>query len=501
MTRRVAIQMNVANALQWLGNLYRNPADAIKEHVSNAVDEHLKAIDAGVARASCSVVFRIEKHQIEIEYPYGMTRQEFESALRRVADSAKRHSKVTQVGQLGIGMFSFQQVGRKCTFLSRKDKQSPTIRVILREGRRDAEIDTARKAESLASPGIKIVISELKVDPTRARGPLAPEKLTRLFAEKFGPYIERGQLEVQVWVASKEYRVQPPAIHLPRIGKGIEYLHFAGDRTANLTLYFDASGTGTVGIRHAGVLVVDDLRQTGAYGLEESVYASGYVRGWIDADFLKPLPARSGFEENKDWINLLDALDRCRPQIETEVEQLRVEQEEKELSEVQRQAVQLAREILDLEDFKDLELPGGLAKARPSNGDGRVEPRGQDTGERAHDPGDHVQPYGPRIRYQELAFSEGPRRHSRFDRGVVQANTLHPDYSLEVSSAPEGKLAYATLLIGKEAIAFSDRSGIVDEQLERLLSFYFTLKRRLRTNGRRQRTSGGGKTLTGENLN
>lgn len=499
MTKRVPIRMNVANALQWLGNLYRNPADAIKEHVSNAVDEHLNAVAAGTARRRCTVVFRIQKRQVEIEYPYGMTQNEFESALQRVADSAKRHSKVTQVGELGIGMFSFQQVGTKCTFLSRKNEQSPTIRVILREGREDAEFDTARKAESLDHPGIRIVISELKVDPTRARGPLAPEKLTRLFAEKFGTYLERGQLEIQVWVDSKLYPVRPPTIHLPRIGRGIERLHLTNDRVAGLTLFFDGAATGTVGIRHAGVLVVDDLKHVSAYGLEDSVYASGYVKGWIDADFLRPLPARSGFEETKDWIDLLDALDRCRPQIETEVEQLKVEQEEKELSEVQRQAVQLAREILDLEDFRDLELPGGLAKARASNGDGRVQPTGQETGERAHDPGDHVQPYGPRIRYQEVAFPEGPRRHSRYAKGVVEANTLHPDYQQEESSASDSKLAYATLLIGKEAIAFNDKSGVADEQLEKLLSFYFTLKRRLRTNGhprKGERTRSRGKART-----
>ena len=49
MAQRILIQLHVANALQWLGTLYRNPADALKEHVSNAIDEHLKARRLGAA--------------------------------------------------------------------------------------------------------------------------------------------------------------------------------------------------------------------------------------------------------------------------------------------------------------------------------------------------------------------------------------------------------------------------------------------------------------------
>src|SRR5206468_3730784 len=109
-----------ANALQWLGTLYRNPADALKEHVSNAIDEHLKAKAAGAALDRCHVQFILDKRQVAIEYPYGMSRAEFESALRRVADSAKRAGAARTIGRLGIGIFSFQQVGRKCTFYSRK---------------------------------------------------------------------------------------------------------------------------------------------------------------------------------------------------------------------------------------------------------------------------------------------------------------------------------------------------------------------------------------------
>lgn len=492
MTRRVPIRMNVANALQWLGTLYRHPADAIKEHVSNALDEHAKAQAKGAAAQCCTVVFRLEKRQVEITYPYGMTREEFEAALQRVADSAKRESKVAQIGQLGIGMFSFQQIGKKCTFLSRKDGNSPTIRVTLRQGRDEAEFDTAPKREWLDQAGLRVLISELKFDPTRARGPLAPERLTRLLAEKFGSYLGTGQLAVEVWIGLRRYVVEAPKIDLPRVGRGLEQVRLGGskERVARLTLFYDPSAKGMIGVRHAGVLVVEDLKLANTYGLEDSVYTYGYVGGFIDADFLRPLPARTGFEENEDWIGLLDVLDRHRRQIEAEVEQFRSEERERELSEIQRQAVQLAREILDLEDFRDLELPGGLAKARSATENGRVEPTGRETGERSSDPGDHPESRGPRMRYREVAFQEGSRRHSRFTAGVVEANTLNPDYQQELGGGPHSKLGYATLLIGKEAIAFNDKTGTSEDQLEKLLSFYFTLKRRIGTNGRTGRAVG-----------
>ncbi len=127
MSRQVAIQLNVGAALRWLGTVYRNPADAIKEHVSNAIDEHLKAQRHGRPAQYCDVVFTLEKRAVSIDYPYGMDRHEFEAALRRVADSAKKASDVGQIGRLGIGIFSFQQIGRKCIFLSKKTPEAETV--------------------------------------------------------------------------------------------------------------------------------------------------------------------------------------------------------------------------------------------------------------------------------------------------------------------------------------------------------------------------------------
>jgi hypothetical protein len=495
--KRVPIKLNVANALQWLGTLYRNPADAVKEHISNAIDEHLKALEQGVAQPVCRVSFHLARKSVQVHYPYGMDRGEFEQALHRVADSAKRRSKAPQIGRLGIGIFSFQQIGRKCTFLSRKHDEDETLKVILREGSPDAEFRGALKKESLAAPGQRIIISELKLDPTKPRGPLDPARLRRVFAERFDSHLRRGWLEIEVVKNGRRHIVEPSVIDLPRIAAGLDWLTVPGrpEQRLGLELYFDPSGKGRVNIRHTGVVIVDDLSTLEAYGLEEGTYASGYVKGFLDADFLQPLPARSGFEDNEDWIGFLSLLDRHRPQIEAEVEQKLEAEQERELSAVQKRAMKLAREILDLDEFNDLELPGGLVKRRRGSTHAdrkarKLEKSGQlrmpDSPPR--EPGDRPAPRGPRMNYMEIAFEDGGRLHSRFGDGVVQVNTLNRDYRDHMKGAPKDKLAYAALMIGKETVAYNDKTGAVDEFLEKFLSYYFYLKRR--TTSSRARSAG-----------
>jgi len=574
--RKVQIKLHTANALRWLGSLYRNPADAIKEHVSNAIDEHLKAKGIGKELPVCQTTFTLEKDKVVIEYPYGMSKEEFEDALQRVADSVKKSLDFKQIGQLGIGIFSFLQIGKRCTFFSKKDEGYETIKVTLREGSDSAEFETAIKRESLSNPGIKIIISGLLFDPTKLRGPLSPEKLQKLFAEKFNPYLKDRSLEIVICSKGSSYTVKPLKIDLPRVGESYKNWLLTRDRskTFSLELYFDPSGKGVVSIRHMGVTIVDDIKTLSAYGLEESIYANGDVKGFIDADFLKPLPARTGFEENADWINLLDELlDRLRPSIEAEVEILKQEETEKKLTEIQRKAIELAREILNTEEFKDLELLEGLGRKppeprRPPNGFDfvpssiRVEPGktgvlplkasvpkvvpdnsmvqlsindssvelktyslllkaseadkegvvtthvsflGKSktmipavltatTGNlkpaiahiRVAEPGPTREPItgkekeGRGINYVEKPFEEGPSKHSRYVSKVIEINDLNEDYKQEVPNGSEQtQLAYATLMIGKETIAYNDKSGAADDYLEKILYFYFRLKNRL----------------------
>jgi hypothetical protein len=572
--KKVPIKLHTANALRWLGSLYRNPADAIKEHISNAVDEHLKAKKIGKALPVCRVTYFLEKDKVTIEYPYGMSKEEFVDALQRVADSAKKSLNFKQIGQLGIGMFSFLQIGKKCIFFSKKDKGYETIKVTLREGSDEAEFETARKRESLSNPGIKIIISGLLFDPTKPRGPLSSAKLQKLFAEKFDPYLKDGALEIVIYSKGDTYMVKPLEIGLPKVGENYKNWPLTRDRNKrfSLELYFDPSGKGMVSIRHTGVTIVDNIKTLSAYGLEESIYANGDVKGFIDADFLKPLPARTGFEENDDWISLLDELDRLRPSIEAEIEDLKRQETEKKLTEIQKKAIELAKDILNTEEFKDLELLEGLGRKHreprlPPNGFDfvpssiRIEPRKTGTlplkafvpkvvpdnsviklsisdsssvelitkslflkaseadkdgvvtahvsfegkskttipatliaitgkleakahirvaePEQIREPITGREKEGHGINYEEIPFEEGPFKHSRYVSRTIQINTLNPDYKQEMTGSDETKLAYATLMIGKETIAYNDKSGTADDYLEKILSFYFRLKNKL----------------------
>jgi hypothetical protein len=493
MAQRIPIQLHVANALQWLGTLYRSPADALKEHVSNAIDEHVKAQAAGAALARCGIVFTLDRRSVTVEYPYGMTRAEFETALQRVANSAKRSGTARTIGRLGIGIFGFQQIGRRCTFFSRKSMASDTVRVVLTEGSDEASIETALARERLTAPGLRVVISDLKFDPTRPRGPLAPDVLRRYLAEKVDGYLREGWLAIEIRSGVAKFSVTPPPITLPRLLSELRQMPVNGDarRALRLDVYFDPSGRGQVAVRHRGVTVVDSLAATSAYGVEDSAWAGGFVRGTIEADFLTPLPARSGFEEDTDWIAFLDTLDRYLPTLEAEIDSHLSKHHEKQTAAIEERALRLARDILDLDEFRELSLPGGLAKrGRPAlpKPDEAVSPKSRQkrVKEPPADPGMTRSPRGQRIRYEEVPFESGTLAHSRFIDGVVQANTLNPDY-MEAARATESRLMYAALMIGKESIAYNDRTGAAGDFLEKLLDFAFRLQARGRKKGRRER--------------
>jgi len=475
---RKKIKGNMANILTYLGSLYRNPADALKEYVSNAVDEWRKARDKGEILEPCEVIYALEKGKISINYNSpGMDEKEFEAALNKVADSAKPGLTVPQIGQLGIGIFAFNQVGTSCTFYSKRAKGKPTIKVRLAKQSDEYEIETATKKESRENPGMTIIITGLHHDPLKARGPLGAERLQYVFAEKFDAYLREGKLKIAIYSDGKSFDVKPLEVSQTAVGEVFDEVHVTGNwkNVFRCKFWFEPFANGKVSIRHTGVSVVEDIRSIQAYGLEESVYAGGFLKGYIDADFLRPLPARTGFEENEDWIRFLMELDRMRPTIEEEVKELHIKDEEQRLTQIQKHAIELAREILDQQEFKSLELLGGLRRERGPVTSHPGKRPGATTGSRSTSPGKSRKTGGLRIAFAEVPFEDEPALHSRFLSGTVQVNNAHRDYKRETATE-QAKLSYATLMIGKETIAYNDKSKAANDFLEKLLTFMFQVK-------------------------
>ncbi|MDP2950739.1 MAG: ATP-binding protein [Chloroflexota bacterium] len=467
--------------LTLLGRLYRNPPDAVKEYISNALDEWQKADKA----APCVVDYLLAKDRIVITYNQaGMDASEFTAALRRVADSAKGELTTPQIGRLGIGIFAFNQVGRKCTFLSKKAKGSPTVKVVLASNSDEYDLDTAPHREALVDPGMRITIEQLSPGLFKTRGPFAPERLQAYFADRFDSYLRTGSLRLTIQADGKTLTVRPREVKLKPMGAAFSEVRLRRDPSKAIacTFWFDPTGKSTVAIRHMKVPIVEDVHAIQAYGLEESVFGGGYVKGYIDADFLEPQPARTSFvETDEDWINFLDALDTIRPSLEKEVDDLRKERERQQLTGLQRKAIQIASEILDAPEFQDLAPLGGLRLPRTTRPTGEppkpTKPTKPPKPRLPRQPG--KKPSGPRIILEEVDFTDEAqpdKLHSRFLSGKVQVNKLNPDFQREMDGSDAEKLAYGTLMIGKETIAYNDDSKASNEYLEKLLTFLFQAK-------------------------
>ena len=383
-------------------------------------------------------------------------------------------------------MLAFNHFATKCTVFSRRDSESPTIKVILRRGSAEAEFDKPQSKEKLPAGGMRIHIEGFDANLTKPNGPLCLQKLSKSIAAKFDWYIRDGKLKVIISQGDQSEIVKAPDITLPRLAKSVKELALsgAGNKRMKIIFWYDPSGKSQVSIRHKGVVVLEDVDEDDWF--KESVFASGQVRGYIDADFLRPLPSRTNFEQNNDWYKMLETLEPIEKMIAEEIESLKLEQLEETKRQVVKSALEMARDILDEESFKDLQMLSGLARKREEKKEkkkGEAQ-EGRSTGDKSQEEGTKRSPSGLRISYVEQMFPEGAAIHSKFVAGTVYANTLNEDFKREVKNgSPESQLEYIGLLIGKETLTLNDNMGFANDFLERMLTFLFSVKRRVGSSG------------------
>jgi len=485
MAEKGKIKANIGNLLTYVGQLYDNPKDALKEYVSNDIDEWLQARTFGKHNGPCKVCILLTPSRVLIRsYSQpGKDRDGLKKMMREVAQSIKPTLGVPQIGRLAIGLFAFNQIGNKAVFYSKPEDGKPTWKLTLTKGSEDYEIEEAPKREHLGTPGFHVVITGLAQDPTRPRAALSPGALAKYLAERFDYYLRGGMLELTIEAKGQQWRVEPPPIRLSPIAEGFKDIYIKGDPAKPLQcmLWFDPSSQGRITISHTGIPIIEDMRRIDEIhpGFGETIYCSGYLKGVINADFLTPLPARRGFAIDAGWMAFMAWLESVEPSIRTEVEEHRLEEDIQRIQEVQDKAKRIAEEIFETEPWQEMELLGGMRRKRGKRKRKKRNPRGTETGERAKQKsGSNPDPKGLRFSFKEVPL-EDPWRHSTFEAGTLKVNTRNPNYVQRVLKGTKIQATrYIALLIGKETAAFNDKTGKADYYLEKLLAFQFALESR-----------------------
>jgi hypothetical protein len=140
-------------------------------------------------------------------------------------------------------------------------------------------------------------------------------------------------------------------------------------------------------------------------------------------------------------VSFLDALDRYLPTLQAELDAYLTADGAREAEAIAERALKLARDILDLDEFRDLALPGGLARrGRPQPASEPDQAATRRTRRRTPrddappaEPGTDPSPRGRRIRYEEVPFASGWRLPGEAARLSLQA----PDPSVEARPRPD----------------------------------------------------------------
>ncbi len=483
MAEKGKIKANLGNLLGYIGQLYRNPRDALKEYVSNVIDRWVETRALGKHDGNCNVSILLTQHKVVIKSHSqpGQDRKGLKKMMEQVAESIKPTLGVPQIGRLAIGIFAFNQIGTKAVFYSKWQHGEPTWKLTLEKSSDGYEIEETPKHEALESAGMDVVITGLAQDPTRPRAALNPQFLSKYLAEWFDYYLREGTLELTIATKEQTWKVEPPPIRLPAVAEGFKDICVKGDLSKPLrcNFWFDPSNQGRIALRHQGVVIIEDMRRIDELhaGFGETIYASGNLRGVIDADFLNPLPARTGFEMNADWMVFMSWLETMEPSIRKEVEEHQLEQEIQRIEAVKDEAKRLAEEILEQEPFQQLELLGGMRRRRSKKQMQKTNPPGKETGTRVKKKtGDKRSLTGLRFNFMEVPLDD-IWRHSIFETGLLKVNTRNPNYIQWVAKGIKKRaIQYIALLVGKETVAFNDKTGSADYYLEKLLAFSLALE-------------------------
>ncbi|MGH2706444.1 MAG: ATP-binding protein [Actinomycetota bacterium] len=485
---------SLAKAVLITGQAYQDPKDALNEFVSNAADEYAEAESRGEAiriflrRKGRRPVIVVE------DAGRGMDAERLRQLARNLFESSKAADPRT-LGEKGIGILAFQQLGGRCEILTRPVGSERTLALRLERGRPSADLNTNERRRARSEPGTTVYLTDLDPDVLRV---LTQRKVVDYLRRRRSAALARGDYRIEV-VEGRHLEVVTPeepegvALKIPPQatlwGRIDFHLHVSPkpDKRRRVSV-----------VGRAGTTIVDDLCELDEFA--GPPWDSDQVAGQVVFEALQQTAGRRAVLRDREAFPLfLDALKGVEPAVLRTLEHVArvvdVETADRLADAVRRIFGRVLKELADLdnpmrtptgsEEGQGALLAEGSEGHQPpkSNGrppEGAAEPPPVEdlmpppVEAREEHPAPSARPGGGSRGLPMLAPDPNPDgTRSRFDgeAGVVYYNEGHPDYLL-VKDDESALLDYLATLVAKEYVVYNNpraESNDLAEEMVRML--------------------------------
>ncbi|MGH7425936.1 MAG: ATP-binding protein, partial [Candidatus Methylomirabilales bacterium] len=185
---------NLAKAVLITGQAYQDPKDALNEFISNAADEYAEARKRG-ERIRIFLRRKGRNPLIVVgDFGRGMDEEKLRQLARNLFESAKAEDPRT-LGEKGIGILAFQQLGARCDIVTRPEGSPHTLALRLERGRPTAQLDVNERRRARSEPGTSVYLLDLDPDVLRV---LTQRKVVDYLRRRRGAALARSDYTVEV---------------------------------------------------------------------------------------------------------------------------------------------------------------------------------------------------------------------------------------------------------------------------------------------------------------
>jgi hypothetical protein len=426
-------------AIRYLGEMQSRPMDPIHEPIQNLLDEGAKRID---------VELDARKRQIRIR---GDARPISSVAeARRILTSICSSKKVGKLGEKGVGMLSFVNVGESMTTLSQKGGRVIWF-TLYRDRLAEGQVGRDRGSR-LPYGGTEVSIKGVSGKSLKYR--FATDRVIKDIKRRWGPLFNKG---VQIVVNGRDVAKFTPPLRGDSFARTIRVKELGKGATIRIDLLVlkEPSELASVSITHRGQ--ANFLVSEVPLFQEHNAFTQGMLHGTITGDIAPINASRTGFQESPEfdvWIDrLLDLEEELGKLIE---ERIRTAAEERDQKMLDAWMDHLRR------IFSGTELASTLTSEGEGDEEGWQETRaGEGTstggGESGREVGDRARKGGPgrlpTVPYARFTKAPPNIRVVR-ERKLFRINVNHPDFILATKHS-QGRRQYIRELCLHEAYIYS----------------------------------------------